>query len=245
MAFLTSLTVAWGAALALFALRLRRVGGPSRRLLIAMAAGCALGGAALHPLLRLARTLGGTGVEPFAPGWLTAYGALFGAALAVAWVAGPLRLRALDAFAPAAGVLVAVGRLGCLASGCCFGHPSDGPWGIAYEAGSPAFVHQVKTGLVDAHATHALPVVPVAALEVALGALMVGLGLALPRRTPEGASFRAVALTYAVGRFALELLRADPRPMSGSISLPQAISLVVVAIVLAGGWLHPGEEIAR
>jgi hypothetical protein len=33
--------------------------------------------------------------------------------------------------------------------------------------------------------------------------------------------------------------------MSGSISLPQAISLVVVAIVLAGGWLHPGEEIAR
>jgi phosphatidylglycerol:prolipoprotein diacylglycerol transferase len=195
-----------------------------------MAAGCALGGAALHPLLRLARTLGGTGVEPFAPGWLTAYGALFGAALAVAWVAGPLRLRALDAFAPAAGVLVAVGRLGCLASGCCFGHPSDGPWGIAYEAGSPAFVHQVKTGLVDAHATHALP---------------VGLGLALPRRTPEGASFRAVALTYAVGRFALELLRADPRPMSGSISLPQAISLVVVAIVLAGGWRHPGEEIAR
>jgi prolipoprotein diacylglyceryltransferase len=62
---------------------------------------------------------------------------------------------------------------------------------------------------------------------------MVALGLILPRRTNPGTTFRVVALTYAVGRFAIELLRADPRPMSGPLSLPQALSLVVVAIVLS------------
>jgi prolipoprotein diacylglyceryltransferase len=233
MTFLFALLVAALASATFLAWRLRGATPHPRRIAGATLIGVALGGAALHPLLRLARTLGGTPLDPFAPGWLTAYGALFGGGLAIAWAAGATaRYRALDAFSPAAGLLVLFGRLGCLASGCCFGHPTEGAWGVAYAADSPVFAHHVKTGLVGAHATHALPVVPVAALEVALGGLMVALGMMLPRRTDTGATFRTVALSYAVGRFALELLRADPRPMSGPFSLPQALSLVVVAVVI-------------
>lgn len=55
-------------------------------------------------------------------------------------------LRTLDIMAPAVILGSAIGRMGCLLNGCCFGSVTDVPWAIVFPPGSPAHVHQVAHG---------------------------------------------------------------------------------------------------
>lgn len=228
-------------------LRLGVVGDAARARLVtaATAIGCVLGGALLGIALRLPRALLGR-ADLFASGWPMAYGALLGAALATALAArgaGAAPLAALDALAPALGVLVAVGRIGCFLSGCCFGVPSAAPFAVAFPRGTPAHAEHVHRGLIDAGAAFSRPVHPAQLDEALAGAAMIGAGLALSRRSRRGAAFAAAALAYAAGRFAIEFLRADPRPAAGVLTLPQWLSLAVLALV-AFAWARaptPGD----
>ena len=229
--FVVAQVLALGAATLVFGRRLRAGGEPRTGLLsAAMVAGVVVGAVSLGPLLRLPRTLLGSGGDLFAPGWLMAYGALAGGAVAVAVAAGRQRGAALDAYTPAAGVMVAIGRLGCVASGCCFGHADTGPLAIAYPPGTLAFSAQVAEGVLDPSAHAAQAVLPVALLESLVGALVILIGLTLPKRLRSGSTFVAGACVYAAGRFVIETMRDDPRPMAGPLSLPQALSLTVLAI---------------
>jgi phosphatidylglycerol:prolipoprotein diacylglycerol transferase len=216
---------ALGLALAM-ALVARRVGGGAG---LSTALGLALGACAgallFGPLLRLPRALAG-GASPFAPGFVMSWGALFGASLGVVLVGRARRARAgplLDAAAPALGLLVALGRLGCLVSGCCHGRPA--PWGLVYPPGTPAFDEHVRRGLVPPSALSSLGTVPMQALEAALGAALVCVGL----RARRGGAFALVLGGYALGRLALEALRDDARPSFGPLSLAQWLSLAVLA----------------
>src|SRR5512139_1462540 len=132
-AFLIAQALALAVAVVVLGKRLRTslVGGIAT-ITGSMALGSVLGGALFGPLLRLPRTLVANGGDPFAPGWPMAYGALLGAAAATALAAKNQRPVALDALVPAAGAMVAIGRLGCLLSGCCFGESTDATFGIAY-----------------------------------------------------------------------------------------------------------------
>jgi hypothetical protein len=230
-AFLIAQGLALIAGVGWFAARLRRVTGPRDAATIAMAMGaCALlGGALLLPLLRLPRTLLGGGGDPFAPGFPSAYGALISASLLAAFVARRRGRVICDALVAPLGATIAIGRIGCLLAGCCFGKESI-VLGVRYAPGTPAFA---------AHASHA--VLPVPLFESALGVLIAIAGLWLPKRLAPGTTFRIAVVVYAVGRFALETLRGDIRPMAGPLSLPQAISLVVLALV-ALRWARSGPE---
>lgn len=55
-------------------------------------------------------------------------------------------LRTFDMMAPALMLGIAIGRIGCLLNGCCFGGITDLPWAIVFPAGSPAHVHQLAHG---------------------------------------------------------------------------------------------------
>ncbi|MCL2709332.1 MAG: prolipoprotein diacylglyceryl transferase [Planctomycetaceae bacterium] len=55
-------------------------------------------------------------------------------------------LRTFDIMAPAMILGSAIGRIGCLLNGCCFGGVTDVPWGIVFPPGSPVHVHQVAHG---------------------------------------------------------------------------------------------------
>ncbi|XYH99482.1 prolipoprotein diacylglyceryl transferase family protein [Sorangium sp. So ce1128] len=216
-------------------LRLEPEGGAARalRVTIAMMAGSVLGGALLGVALRIPRAVLHR-VDLFAPGWPMAYGALAGAAIATALAArvtGAAPRAALDALAPALGVLVAIGRIGCFLAGCCFGAPSDGPFAVAFPRGTPAHAEHVRLGVIDAGARWSHPVHAAPLYEALVGVAMIGAGLALARSSRRGVAFAAVALLYAAGRFAVELLRADPRPAAGPLTLPQWLSLIVVSLV--------------
>lgn len=90
-----------------------------------------------------------------------------------------------------------IGRLGCLAAGCCYGRHTDLPWGVSM-AGDPS-----------RHPTQVYEAV----LNLALFGVLVR--FVLPRvadkRWREGAGLASYVLGYAALRFAVEFLRGDDR----------------------------------
>lgn len=68
-------------------------------------------------------------------------------------------LRFVDAVVPMAGVSLALGRLGCLLNGCCFGTLCYRPWAIQFPAGSRVHETHRLLGLVS-EGVPSLPVHP-------------------------------------------------------------------------------------
>lgn len=52
-------------------------------------------------------------------------------------------MRVLDVLAPAVALGIAIGRLGCLMNGCCWGKPSELPWAIRFPFGSIPHIEQL------------------------------------------------------------------------------------------------------
>src|SRR5262245_4474594 len=81
-------------------------------------------------------------------GGLEFYGGFFLSVIAV-----PLWLRFvekvslrwyMDIIAPSVALGLAVGRIGCLLNGCCYGSTCNLPWAVTFPYGSPASVEQWK-----------------------------------------------------------------------------------------------------
>lgn len=146
------------------------------------------------------------------------YGFVFYGGVAGAVVAGLIAKRRLgfefrpvaDHFAAAMPLGHAIGRLGCLAAGCCYGRHTDLPWGLPM-AGDPSR-HPVQ--LYEAAANLAL--------------FAVAARVLLPRRLPV---LRVVVAVYAVVRFGLEFLRDDPRG-AGLLGLSPSQLAAAVALLL-------------
>lgn len=52
-------------------------------------------------------------------------------------------LDVFDFFSPTLGLGLAVTRIGCFLNGCCFGTPTDLPWGVSFPEGSiPYYIYQ-------------------------------------------------------------------------------------------------------
>lgn len=142
------------------------------------------------------------------------YGFVFYGGVLGALVSGTLYARrvgipfaeTVDYFALVAPVGHAIGRLGCLAAGCCYGAPTTLPWGLAFT---------------DRHS-----LVPDELLGVALhpsqlyetaGNLLIAwlLWLVLRRRlagnAAPGSVFIAYVCLYSALRFLVEFTRADDR----------------------------------
>ena len=96
-------------------------------------------------------TLGATLAEIFkvTEGGLVVYGSLLGGFLGLAAFLRKHRLPMLatfDLLAPAVMLGLAIGRLGCMLNGCCYGGLCDLPWAVRFPVESPAHVHQVQHG---------------------------------------------------------------------------------------------------
>ena len=130
-----------------------------------------------------------------------------------------------DAAAPFAGVALALGRLGCLLRGCCFGHVSDLPWAVLYPAGTAAALNHAAQGLVPdgaaSLATHPLPVYLEVAGLVITGALV---GLRARRRYP-GEVGLALLASLGVALGGLEAFRETT--LVSSVPLRQALPLIM------------------
>lgn len=82
-------------------------------------------------------------------GGLVVYGSLIGALLGGLWF---LRRHALptlavaDLMAPSLVLGLALGRIGCLLNGCCYGGLCDAAWGLTFPAASEPYKHQQSLG---------------------------------------------------------------------------------------------------
>ncbi|HEY3316681.1 MAG TPA: prolipoprotein diacylglyceryl transferase [Bacillota bacterium] len=170
----------------------------------------------------------------FVEGGLSIYGAFLGGAAGVWLLARRFRRSAwayADIMAPGIALGLALGRVGCLLRGCCYGRLTDQTWGLAT---------QLAPGLRY----------PAQAMEAAIDlAILAVLGAPAfrPRARPhpagprEGLRFLAFLGLYAAGRFIVEFYR-DSEVLIGWMTTSQAFSLAVLALVV---WLAGRGRVGR
>ncbi|MDZ7616010.1 MAG: prolipoprotein diacylglyceryl transferase family protein, partial [Patescibacteria group bacterium] len=86
-----------------------------------------------------------------AEGGLVVYGSFFGAAVGFVAFVRKYKLPVLvlgDLVAPSLMLGLALGRVGCLLNGCCYGGPCEHAWAVTFPAGSPPHVHQAQRGQI-------------------------------------------------------------------------------------------------
>jgi phosphatidylglycerol:prolipoprotein diacylglycerol transferase len=146
------------------------------------------------------------------------YGGLIGGVLtAVAYLRAkkiPF-LPYFDLAAPSMAIAQAVGRLGCLIAGCCYGRETDSRFGMMFPHSgfAPQGVKLIPTQLIS---------------SIGNFAIMFAL-LWYARRKPKTGRVGALyILLYAVGRFFIEYLRNDIRGDVGPLSMSQFISILML-----------------
>ena len=88
-----------------------------------------------------------------AGGGLVVYGSFFGGMLGLGlfWRRHRVPLLATaDLVAPSLLLGLALGRVGCLLNGCCYGGPCDLPWKVTFPWNSPVSQHEAEQGVTDA-----------------------------------------------------------------------------------------------
>jgi phosphatidylglycerol:prolipoprotein diacylglycerol transferase len=127
-----------------------------------------------------------------------------------------IKTKTGDSFAVPVPAAVAVGRLACFVGGCCYGKPTDLPWGVD-------FGDQIRRH-------------PTQLYEVAFHAAMACvLGFMRARGLFRGQLIKLYILTYLVYRFLTEYLRPEPVVMAGLTGYQWA-SLALLPLFL-GLWI--------
>lgn len=164
-------------------------------------------------------------------------GVAMGLPLAATW-AGVHPFVLTDACAVALPVAHAVGRLGCLSYGCCYGRPSDAPWAVRYRC------HEAKA--VWEGGFHDIALHPTPLYQVA-GCLVHAAFLAA--LTTVAAPLGVVTSTYlvvaAAGRWVLEHFRSSatrPTPFQRFAAVQAGAGGVVLAVAL--GAVGPAMPMA-
>lgn len=153
------------------------------------------------------------------------YGGLLLALVSAVWYLRSKRLPAwkvADAAAPGIALGQAIGRLGCLSAGCCYGRHTDLPWGITFTD-----TYAYENVGVPLH----LPLHPTQLYESA-GTLCLFFLLSwrLGKRHRPGQIIVEYLCLYALLRFAIEFFRDDERGylFYGLLSTSQFIAVLTL-----------------
>jgi phosphatidylglycerol:prolipoprotein diacylglycerol transferase len=155
------------------------------------------------------------------------YGGLLGAVVMGFFLMRRYKLpwwKTADACAPGIALGNVLGRQGCFSAGCCWGKPTNLPWGVKFTQ----LGHEV-TGVPTGISLHPTQLYESFAMVIVFFLLLWLHG----HRRFSGQVILAYALLYAAIRFAIEFLRDDPRgdllgltTLTG-LSTSQLIGLVV------------------
>lgn len=110
-----------------------------------------------------------------------------------------IRVKTGDTFAVPVAVAVAIGRVACFVGGCCYGAPTNLPWGVCFQ-----------------RAGDSLPRHPTQLYEAAFHLTMAGLLFTLQQRGLfRGQLVKLYILSYLGYRFLTEFIRPEPRLLLG------------------------------
>jgi len=139
-------------------------------------------------------------------------------------------LASFDVLSPSLALGHAIGRIGCLLAGCCWGASCDLPWAITYT--NPIAAQNLGTPL--GQSLHPFPIYS--------SLFNIGLYLLLAayykRRPASGRVFAMYLVLYGAARFLLEWTRGDAIRgfvFGGTLSTSQLISL---ALIFTGAGLQ-------
>ncbi len=139
-------------------------------------------------------------------------------------------LRIVDVIVPAIGIGIFITRIGCFLNGCCYGVPTDLPWGVIFPQDSPA-----------GYCFSGEPIHPAQIYSSLYGLIIFGLILFFERyKKFDGFLLYIFFILYGISRFVVDFFRYYENSMvlfqlgNSSISVNQGIS---IALVLMGGLL--------
>jgi phosphatidylglycerol---prolipoprotein diacylglyceryl transferase len=167
------------------------------------------------------------------------YGGFIGGFVALAILIPYYKLsfwKVADCFAPAVALGQFFGRQGCNAAGCCWGKPTDLPWGVNFSEAGHEYtgvpIYDEHGGFLHLH--------PVQLYESFAMLAVFGILVYFFRHKKfDGQILIMYGLFYPIIRFTIEFFRDDPRGnLFGlgdivSLSTSQIISLVVAVSSLA------------
>lgn len=167
-------------------------------------------------------------------GALHAPGAVIAAVLGGAVVLRTFHLSPglfVDGLAPAAGVGIAIARLGCFLAGCCFGGICHLPWGT-FLPGTFIYNYQVSVHLIASNAQRSLPIHPLQVYFAGAGIAIAALLLWWRRRKRYDGELGALFLVlFSASSAVLELLRAHEGRYSYWGSLPELLWITMAMTV--------------
>jgi len=114
-----------------------------------------------------------------------------------------------DIAAPSIAIGIGIGRIGCLLNGCCYGVITEN-YGIAFPAVNmpPAYLQQLRDGLISAGSTCTLPVVPTQIYSSLYGFMIFFLLLRIKKyKQYDGFTFLSFLILFSASRFTIEFFR--------------------------------------
>lgn len=163
---------------------------------------------------------------------LTIYGAVLGAVLGL-WVYSKWSKFQFgylaDILAPATILGQAIGRVGCIINGCCYGLVTDLPWSILYT-NKNSYGYYASSNLPEGIGLH-----PSVIYELFWDLIVLGILLKIGKRfKPSGALFAIYLALYAFGRLFIDFTRDGTSFLFG---LHQAQILSIVVMLIMVPWL--------
>ena len=128
-----------------------------------------------------------------------------------------------DSFVVPVAVAIAIGRTGCFSAGCCYGKPTDLPWGVAFSTVDDQLRHPTQLYETFFHMTAA--------------ALFLWLG---SRDLFVGNRIKLYLIAYAVYRFFTEWLRPEAQIYRGFTGY-QLASLMII-VLFSWLWVRDASQ---
>ncbi|MCA9667547.1 MAG: prolipoprotein diacylglyceryl transferase [Myxococcales bacterium] len=168
-------------------------------------------------------------------GGLSYYGGFIAAALAWLLLIRRWRLprdRVLDLAGYGLPLGLCFGRIGCFLNGCCYGAMTGSAWGVTFPPGGVVARDHASIPMLGHFAP--LPVHPTQLYSAVanLAIFVVCYFVVRPRKRRDGQVLWTFVALYAVSRFAIEFLRADPRGALLGLSTSQLLSVPLLALAL-------------
>ena len=135
-----------------------------------------------------------------------------------------IRTKTGDSFLIPVAVAIAIGRVGCFFGGCCYGIPTDLPWGVVFVSVDSLVRHPTQLYEVLFH----------------LGAAGVG-WFAQQRNLFSGHRIKIYIACYAGYRFVSETIRPEARIFAGFTGY-QLASLLIAALMIWLWWRESGAS---